>query len=410
MNDRLILALRPWTYSDVGILWAALLGLMITCVVLQATGRARPAHQLMAIAGALVTGTLAWQLASHYAPCDACSVASDVSPNPSSQAFFYDYVMCAVVMGVFAAQESRRYGLARAAPWTLSMFVAPLVAAPLFFLRLHELETGGASPTRPVRSLRWVYAALVVLSAPFIMPALPYDHFGALGGEFYWDGTSNQVNTYVARAVLLLFGQVFLFTLPRTRGFWWWVASLFLAFNCLAAYIALFLVFYDGRFAAAEAPRREFRPGLALGQIVAILAGNAIAALFGVTLRYTHFVIKAPEQVCREGEVTRARVLPICLADLEAALPARERAASAAGANAWARALPGETRACIALARAAIDGDERARQESTRALGRHHGSDLPSCQEAASANYAVLNECPVLTPRHAVTTSGPRSP
>jgi len=67
----------------------------------------------MAIAGALVTGTLAWQLASHYAPCDACSVATDVSPNPSSQAFFYDYVMCAVVMGVFAAQESRRRARAR---------------------------------------------------------------------------------------------------------------------------------------------------------------------------------------------------------------------------------------------------------------------------------------------------------
>jgi hypothetical protein len=114
--------------------------------------------------------------------------------------------------------------------------------------------------------------------------------------------------------------------------------------------------------------------------------------------------------VCREGELTRARVLPRCLADLEAALPARQHAAEAEGANAWARALPAETRECIALARAAIEGDERARQESTRRLGRHHGSDLPSCQEAASANYAVLNECPVLPPPHAMTTSGPRSP
>lgn len=399
MNERLILALRPWTYSDVGILWGALLGLMAVCVVLQATGRARPAHQLMAAAGALVTGVLGWNLLSHYARCAACPIAFDVSPNPSSWAFLYDYILCAVVLGVFAAQETRRYALAHPVRWTLSMLAAPLVAAPLFFLRLHQLETGGASPARRGPSLRWVYAALVVLSAPFVMPALPFDHFGALGGEFFWDGTSNQVNTYVARAVLLLFGQVFLFTLPRTRGFWWWVASLFLAFNCLAAYIALFLIFYDGRFAEAETPRREFRPGLALAQIGAILAGNAIAALFGVTLRYTHFVIKAPEQVCREGEATRARVLPRCLADLEAALPSRQRAAEAPGANALARALPGETRECIALARAAIDGDERAKQESTRLLGRHHGSDLPSCQEAASANYAVLNECPVLPPR-----------
>lgn len=399
MNERLVLALRPWTYSDVGILWGALLGLMGLCVVLQAAGRARTAHRLMAAAGALVTGVLGWHLVAHYARCAACSLAFDASPNPSSQAFLYDYVMCAVVLGVFAAQEARRYALAHPVRWTVAMLAAPLVAAPLFFLRLHELETGGAEPSRPVRSLRRVYAALVVLSAPFVMPALPYDHFGALGGEFYWDGTSNQVNTYVARAVLLLFGQVFLFTLPRTRGFWWWVASLFLAFNCLAAYIALFLVFYDGRFAApAEAPRREFRPGLALAQVGAILAGNAIAALFGVTLRYTHFVIKAPERVCREGEVTRARAVRTCLDELAASLPARQLAAAAPGANAYARALPGETRACIALARAAVDGDERARQESTLALGRHHGSDLPSCQEAASANYAVLNECPVLPP------------
>lgn len=398
MNDRLILALRPWTYSDVGVMFAVLLGLMFLGVVLQGRGRARTAHRVMAAAGALVTGTLVWHLASHYARCAACSPLFDLCPNPSSWAFLWDYIMCAVVLGVFAFQESRRYGLAHPGRWALAVLAAPLVGTPLFFARLHDLEEGGAAPTTGVPSLRWVYAALVVLSAPFVMPALPLDHFGALGGEFYWDGTSNQINTYVAYSVLLLFGQVFLFTLPRTRGVAWRVASLFLAFNCLAAYIALFFVFHDQRFRNGGVARHRFAPRQELAIIGAIALGNVVAMLFGVTLRYTHFVVKSPEQVCREGEVTTGRALRTCVADLEAALPARERAASVAGANAYALALPGETRACLALARGALSGDERARRELTRRLAVHHGSDLPSCQEAASANYAVLNECPILPP------------
>lgn len=398
MNERFVNAIRPWTYSDVGVMFAVLLGLMFLGIALQSRGKARAAHQIMAAAGALVTGTLGWHLASHYARCAACSPLFDLCPNPSSWAFLWDYITCAVTLAVFAFQESRRYGLARPAAWALAVLAAPLVATPLFFVRLHELEEGGAKPVASVPSLRWVYAAMVVLSAPFVMPALPFDHFGALGGEFYWDGTSNQINTYVGYSVLLLFGQGFLFTLPRTRGLGWRVASLFLAFNCLAAYLALFLYFYDQRFAEPESPRMRFAPREAGGHVAAILLGNLAAMLFGVTLRYTHFVIKSPEQVCREGEVTTARALQACVSDLEGVLPARERAAAAPGANAYARALPGETRACLSLAREALAGDEAVRREATRRLASHHGSDLPSCQEAASANYAVLNECPPRSP------------
>ncbi len=399
MNDRLILALRPWTYSDVGVMFAVLLGLMFLSVVLQGRGRARTAHRVMAAAGALVTAQLGWHLVSHYARCDACPVAFDVCPNPSSWAFLYDYLACQVVLSLFAFQESRRYGLAHPVRWALAVFAAPLVGTPLFFARLHDLEEGGATPTASVPSLRWAFAALVVLSAPFVMPALPFDHFGALGGEFYWDGTSNALNTYVAYSVLLLFGQVFVFTLPRTRGVAWQVASLFLAFNCLAAYIALFFVFYDQRFTAdTSTPRHRFAPRGEIGIIGAIVLGNLAAMIFGVTLRYTHFVVKSPEQVCHEGLVTTRRALAACVTDLEAALPARQQAAVASGANSYARALPGETQACLTLARGAIAGDERERRELTRRLAIHHGSDLPSCQEAASANYAVLNECPIIPP------------
>jgi hypothetical protein len=175
------------------------------------------------------------------------------------------------------------------------------------------------------------------------------------------------------------------------------VGSLFLAFNCLAAYIALYFVWHDGRLASA--PRKHgFALGQSMSQIGAVLLGNALAALFGVTLRFTHFVIKAPETVCHEGEVTRARALPACLADLEGALPDREKAAAAPGANAWARALPDETRACIALAREAIAGDEAKKRDLVKRLGLHHGSDLRSCQEAASANYAVICECAEIKP------------
>jgi hypothetical protein len=404
MRERLELALRPWDYSDIAWLWGALLALMALTIALSSYGRARLAHLVMAAAGAAVTLRFAFQLATHYARCAACSLVFDVSPNAASWAFFYDYLMCAVVLALFAFQESRRFGRARPALRALTVLIAPLVAAPLIFADVHAAEEAGAKPSAEVPRLRWVYAALTVLSAPFVMPALPRDHFGDLGGEFYWDGTSNQANSYVAYAVLLLFGQVFLYALPRTRGFWMRVASLFLAFNCLAAYIALFFVFHDDRL-APPARRHAFAPRMAGSHIGAVLLGNFLAALFGVTLRFTHFVIKAPETVCHEGEVTRARELPRCLADLEAALPERERAAAAPGAGSLARALPEETRRCIALAKEALAADEGRAREIVARLGRHHGSDLPSCQEAASANYAVLNECPIVAP----VTMGPRA-
>jgi hypothetical protein len=396
MRERLELALRPWDYSEIAWLWAALLALMAASIALQAYGSARRAHQLLAAAGAVVTGIFGWHLVSHYARCAACSLVFDISPNAASWAFFYDYAACCVVLAIFAFQELCRFGEDRPILWSFGVLAAPLVASPLLFARLHDLEAAGAEPAARVPSLRWVYAALVVLSAPFVMPALPVDHFGDLGGEFFWDGTSNQANTYVAYTVLLLFGQVFLYTLPRTKGFWPRVGSLFLAFNCLAAYIALYFVFYDGRFAG---PRRRmpFVPRQVFSQVGAVILGNAIAALFGVTLRFTHFVIKAPETVCHEGEVTRARALPACVADLEAALPSRFEAASAPGANAWARALPEETRASIALGKEALAADEVRARDLVKKLGLHHGADLRSCQEAASANYAVLCECPKLS-------------
>src|SRR3954468_11496488 len=102
MRERLILALRPWTYSDIGVLWFGLLALMAICVALQARGRTRIAHQLMAAVGALLTGKLALNLAWHYARCHACSVLFDVSPNPSSWAFLYDYICCGVILALFA--------------------------------------------------------------------------------------------------------------------------------------------------------------------------------------------------------------------------------------------------------------------------------------------------------------------
>ena len=397
MRERLQLALRPWDYSDIAWLWAALLALMALGIALQSVGRARNAHRLMAIAGSLVTGRFAYQLVTHYARCAACSLAFDVSPNAASWAFFYDYLVCCLVLALFAFQEMRRFGQPRPAAWAIAVVAAPLVATPLLFDRLHAIEAADEKPSGSVPSLRFAYAALVVVAAPFVMPALPVDHFGDLGGEFYWDGTSNQANAYVAYAVLLLFGQVFLYTLPRTRGFWMRVASLFLAFNCLAAYIALYLVWHDGRL---DGPRRRHAFVLRQGvsQIGAVLLGNALAAIFGVTLRFTHFVIKAPETVCHEGEVTRARALPACVVDLEAALPARSEAARAPGANAWARALADETQASIELARDALASDEARTRALVSELGRHHGSDLRSCQEAASANYAVVCECPAAAP------------
>jgi hypothetical protein len=115
-----------------------------------------------------------------------------------------------------------------------------------------------------------------------------------------------------------------------------------------------------------------------------------------VTLRYTEVIIKPPGQVCREGLATRDRTLPSCLTDLEGALPVREAAAREGGA--LAQALPEETRACADLARRALASAEGPRRELTRQLGQHHGSDLVSCQEAASANYAVLNECEEIAP------------
>jgi hypothetical protein len=368
MRERLQLALRPWDYSDIAWLWAALLALMIVAIVLSSVGRAVRAHQLMAAAGAAVTSLFAFQLVTHYARCAACSLFFDMSPNAASWAFFYDYLVCGVILACFAFQEMRRFAEKRPALWALAVLVVPLVATPLLFARLHAIEAAEKAPTAAVPSLRWVYAALVVIAAPFVMPALPVDHFGDLGGEFYWDGTSNQANSYVAYAVLLSFGQVFLYTLPRTKGFWWRVGSLFLAFNCLAAYLALYLVWHDGRLAGA-ARRLGFAPGQAFSQIGAVLLGNALAAIFGVTLRFTHFVIKAPETVCREGEITRARALPACLADLTAALPAREQAAAAPGAGALARALPEETRAVMALAKEALAGDEAQRRELVKRRG-----------------------------------------
>src|SRR5262249_6453314 len=160
-----------------------------------------------AVAGAAVTGQFAFHLVTHYARCAACSLPFDLCPNAASFAFLYDYVACCVVLAVFTFQEMRRFAPPRAAAWTLFVAVAPLVAPPLVVSWLPEVEADEKAPGA-APSLRWVYAALVVLSAPFVMPALPLDHFGDLGGEFYWDGTSNQANTYVAYAVLLLFGQI----------------------------------------------------------------------------------------------------------------------------------------------------------------------------------------------------------
>jgi hypothetical protein len=391
LNDRLVLALRPWTYSEIGALWSGLLGLMIVCVLLQAFGHARRGHQLMAAAGAVITGRFLFHLVTHYLRCAACSVVFDVSPNASSWSVFYDYAVCCLVLGVFAWREANRFAIARPAAWTAAIAVVPLVAGPLFFAQLHERETSGATPTDTTPRYRKLYFALVVVAAPFVMPALPRDHFGDLGGEFFWDGTSTQANTYMMDAVLLMFGQIFLFTLPRTRGLLWQTAGLFLAFNCLAAYLALFLAYYELRF--VQAPRFQFALGGSPTQIGAILAGNLIAAGFGVTLRYTTFVIKSPERVCQEGQATREQALPRCLTDLEAALPVREAAAHLDGANALALALPEETRACVELAKRALAATEGGRRDLTQQLGQHHGSDLVSCQEAASANYAVLNEC-----------------
>lgn len=399
MGDRLTLALRPWTYSEIGVLWAALLGLMALCIALQSYGRARLAHGLMAAAGAGLTGRLAWHLASHYARCAACGVAFDLVPNASSWAFFYDYLCVVAILAMFAWQESRRFALPAPARTVAAMVVAPLVTGPLFFAKLHDLEAQEAPPAASPPSWRRPYVAMAVLAAPFVMPALPFDHFGALGGEFFWDGTSNRLNSYIGLSVLLLFGQVFLFTLPRTRGFAWQVASLFLAFNNLAAYLALFAARFDSRHEVSPArPPLRFASRGAGAMIAAVLAGNAVAALFGVALRYTHFIIKAPETVCAEGRVTRARALPLCVTALEGVSAAREARARAPGANALDRALPGETAVALSYARQAVialgEGDTREAGVLTRRLGEQHGSDLPVCQEAASANYAVLNECP----------------
>jgi hypothetical protein len=403
MRERLVLALRPWTYSDIGVLWFGLLALMAICIALQARGRMRSAHLAMAGVGLVLTGKLAVNLAWHYGRCTACSASFDVSPNASSWAFLYDYICCAIILAIFAVRESGRFALPRRARarWAAGMLVAPTVAAPLFFAELHALESAEKAPESSSRSWRPLYLVLVVVSAPFVMPALPVDHFGDLGGEFFWDGTSNQINSYVGLSVLLLFGQIFLFTLPRTRGFWLEVGGLFLAFNCLAAYFALWAASYDRRFTTEDRTRwHAFALRGAGGMIGAVLLGNAVAALFGVTLRTTHFVIKSPETVCAEGLATRTRSLPVCLGDLERAASARDAKASLPGANEFSRKLPEETGACIDLARSAMDaagaGDEKQARELTRRLGTHHGSGIPSCQEAASANYAVLNECPEL--------------
>jgi hypothetical protein len=391
MNEQLMVALRPWTYSEIGVLWSGLLSLIAACLVLHGLGRVRLAHGLMSVAGLVVTGRFLFQLATHYSMCPGCSLWFDICPNPSTWAFLYDYFVSSAILAVIAFQELRRFGDDRAWLWALGAVVFPVVMAPLVFLRIHTLEA--TTSPRPRGSIWPLYAVLVVVAAPFIMPALPFDHFGALGGEFFWDSTSNQANTYSGYSVMLLFGQIFLFTLPRTRHVALQVAGLFLAFNCLAAYLALFFVFYDQRYAGAVWSRGTgWKTGLV--HVGALLAGNAIAAGFGVTLRYTEFVIKAPLQVCHEGLVTRDKYLPICATDLETLLPTRE---AGAGGNGWARRLPDETREAIDLAREAIAADEASRRDLVLVLARHHGARIPSCEEAASANYAVVNECPVTT-------------
>lgn len=395
MPDQLIVALRPWTYSEIGVLWGGLLALIAACLWLQAIHRPRLAYALMSGAGLVVTGRFGYALLTHYASCPGCSFWFDVCPNPSTWAFLYDYLCCCALLGLMAWQESRRFGSRNAWIWAVAAASFPIVVAPLVFHRVSGWESDRTTLPRP--RLSWIYAAIGVLAAPFVMPALPFDHFGSLGGEFFWDSTSNAANTYSADAVMLLFGQVFLFTLPRTKGLGWQVAGLFLAFNNLAAYIAVFLFFFDRR------TERHLAWGgrAAAAQIAAVFLGNAVAAGFGVTLRYTEFVIKPPLQACREGEATRDAQLPLCASDLADLLPRRERDRSR---NLWAAALPAETKEAISLAHRAMVADEATRRDLVSVLATHHGARIPSCEEAGSANYAVVNECP------AVVTTGTAPP
>lgn len=389
MREWFIAALTPWTSSELGYVAVGLLGLMGACLALHARGHVRAAHGVMAMVGAVLTGKLVFDLVSHYARCRVCSVAFDVSPNAASWAFLDDYLACAALLALFAVKEGGRFALSTRARalWAAGMLVAPTVAAPLFFSELHAREQRGDAGTPvPARSWRWVYLAFLILSPPFVWPSLRVDHFGALGGELYVDATTNQLNAYVARAILLLYWPVFLFTLPRTRGFWLKVAGLWLGFTWVAAYLALWASFYDGRFTKPERTRRHaFTPGGAWGMAAATLLANAIAFVFVAGLRSTPGLIKAPATVCAEGLATRSRELPVCVDDLT-------RAATMHDSE--------ETRACLELARSAIAaadaGDEKLARELTRRLGGHHGSDLRSCQTASSANIAVLNECPEL--------------
>jgi hypothetical protein len=132
----------------------------------------------------------------------------------------------------------------------------------------------------------------------------------------------------------------------------------------------------------------------------AFLLSIVLGFVWVKSLRATHVFIKSADTVCAEGLATRSRELPVCLDDLSRAATTYDAEAAQAGSSSVTRTLAEETRACLGLARSAIGavaaGDEKNARELTRRLGAHHGSDLRACQTAASANYAVLGECPEL--------------
>ncbi len=350
--------------------------LTIAGLNLRRIGRARATYLLGLAAGAVDAGHLVYLVATRYAR-PGYDLWSDLSYNYASRMFLIDYALLSALLVVFVYVESRRFSLPRAGLSMVAAAAMPVIAGPLFLLRLHDARAAGKKPGA-APDLRWIYGVAIAVALYFFVIIVRPADANMLYEPFYFDGHARGANTFLGQTLVVLSAQFVVFAVPGVRRWWHGVLVVFCGIFYVELLFAVAFLLHDTRLR-----RGEPEPAPPSWRDLNLRFPFALTVFVLICIASRQLSAAKPPELCHEARQGRRASLDACIADLAGppvAGATREQIRAASAAAERARD-------------AARSGDDAAAGRLTRALYTMPGL-APACLEAGDHNYAAIYLCP----------------